>query len=77
VHIGIRGPLYDRADLDDDAGFGFRTIRASDVDVMGVGAGHVSARTSGVDGLFHGEAYACTDSRGNGNPRLGRVYDVA
>jgi agmatinase len=36
VHVGIRGPLYDRADLDDDAGFGFRTIRASDVDVMGV-----------------------------------------
>jgi agmatinase len=36
VHIGIRGPLYDRGDLDDDAGFGFRTIRASDVDVMGV-----------------------------------------
>jgi len=36
VHIGIRGPLYDRGDLDDDAGFGFRTIRASDIDVMGV-----------------------------------------
>jgi agmatinase len=36
VHVGIRGPLYDRADLAQDAGFGFRTIRASDIDVLGV-----------------------------------------
>jgi agmatinase len=48
VHIGIRGPLYDRADLDDDAGFGFRTIRASDVDVMGVreAIGVITERTA-------------------------------
>jgi agmatinase len=50
VHIGIRGPLYDRADLDDDAGFGFRTIRASDVDVMGVREtiGVITERTAGL-----------------------------
>jgi agmatinase len=36
VHVGIRGPIYGQADLDDDAGFGFRTIRASDIDTMGV-----------------------------------------
>jgi agmatinase len=36
VHVGIRGPLYDRGDLAEDAGFGFRTIRASDIDVLGV-----------------------------------------
>ena len=50
VHIGIRGPLYDRADLADDAGFGFRTIRASDVDVMGVHEtiGVITERTAGL-----------------------------
>ncbi|HEX3824821.1 MAG TPA: agmatinase [Mycobacteriales bacterium] len=35
IHVGIRGPIYDRGDLDDDKGFGFRTIRASDVDEIG------------------------------------------
>ncbi len=50
VHIGIRGPLYDRADLADDAGFGFRTIRASDVDTMGVREtiGTITERTAGL-----------------------------
>ena len=50
VHIGIRGPLYDRADLADDAGFGFRTIRASDVDTMGVREtiGTIAERTAGL-----------------------------
>ena len=50
VHIGIRGPLYDRADLADDAGFGFRTIRASDVDIMGVREtiGTIAERTGGL-----------------------------
>ena len=36
IHIGIRGPIYGRADLDDDRRFGFRTIRASDLDDLGV-----------------------------------------
>jgi agmatinase len=36
VHAGIRGPLYDRGDLADDLGFGFRTFRASDIDELGV-----------------------------------------
>ncbi len=35
VHVGIRGPLYSAQDLDDDAGFGFQIIRASDVDRLG------------------------------------------
>ena len=38
IHIGIRGPIYDRADLDDDAAMGFRIIRAGDLDVMGIDA---------------------------------------
>ncbi len=37
AHIGIRGPLYDRMDLANDERFGFRAIRASDVDTLGVG----------------------------------------
>jgi guanidinobutyrase / D-arginase len=37
VHVGIRGPIYGQADLTDDQGFGFRTIRASDIDTLGVG----------------------------------------
>jgi agmatinase len=35
VHVGIRGPIYDRLDLVDDASFGFRVIRARDLDVRG------------------------------------------
>jgi agmatinase len=36
IHIGIRGPLYTAGDLDDDRRFGFRTIRATDLEDMGV-----------------------------------------
>ena len=36
IHVGIRGPIYGQADLDDDRRFGFRTIRASDIDDLGV-----------------------------------------
>lgn len=38
IHVGIRGPVYDRIDLNEDARMGFRTIRAGDLDVMGVDA---------------------------------------
>jgi agmatinase len=36
IHVGIRGPVYDRLDLVDDASFGFRIIRAGDLDFLGV-----------------------------------------
>ncbi len=36
THVGIRGPLYDAADLTDDARFGFSTVRAVDFDRLGV-----------------------------------------
>ncbi|MDA8291783.1 MAG: agmatinase [Actinomycetota bacterium] len=36
VHVGIRGPVYDEQDLGDDARFGFRIVRAGDVDRMGL-----------------------------------------
>jgi agmatinase len=35
IHVGIRGPLYDRSDLDDDARFGFSVVRAGDLDDLG------------------------------------------
>jgi agmatinase len=36
MHVGIRGPLYDAADLVHDAAFGFATVRAADLDRLGV-----------------------------------------
>ncbi|MGW1679166.1 agmatinase [Saccharopolyspora sp. NPDC002376] len=36
IHVGIRGPIYDRLDLVDDASFGFRVIRAGDLDTLGI-----------------------------------------
>ncbi len=36
VHIGIRGPIYGEQDLAEDRRFGFRTIRTSDVDDLGI-----------------------------------------
>jgi agmatinase len=44
THVGIRGPLYGHADLADDRRFGFRTIRASDLDDLGT-AGTIQAIT--------------------------------
>jgi agmatinase len=37
IHVGIRGPVYGHADLAEDKRFGFRTIRASDIDDLGIG----------------------------------------
>ena len=50
IHVGIRGPIYGRADLDDDKRFGFRTIRASDIDTLEV-AGAIGAITERVGDL--------------------------
>lgn len=36
MHVGIRGPVYDRQDFLDDHKFGFQIIRCSDIDEMGV-----------------------------------------
>lgn len=36
MHVGIRGPLYDAADLRDDARFGFATIRAREFNRTGI-----------------------------------------
>jgi len=36
LHVGIRGPLYTHADLDQDSELGFRVIAAPDLDQLGV-----------------------------------------
>ncbi len=50
IHVGIRGPIYDSSDLDDDKRFGFRTIRASDIDDLGA-RGAIDAITERVEDL--------------------------
>lgn len=50
IHVGIRGPIYDRNDLRDDVRFGFKSIRASDVDSIGRD-GIVEAIRQRTDGL--------------------------
>lgn len=37
AHVGIRGSLYDRADLSDDEELGFTLVAARDLDTIGVG----------------------------------------
>ena len=36
MHVGIRGPVYDREDFTRDRDAGFRTLRCSDIDRIGV-----------------------------------------
>ena len=36
MHVGIRGPLYSAADLDDDSRLGFAVVRADDYESDGV-----------------------------------------
>lgn len=36
IHLGVRGPIYDRIDLKEDADFGFKAIRTSDLDRVGI-----------------------------------------
>ena len=50
IHVGIRGPVYGRTDLDADKRLGFRTIRACDLDLLGP-AGAIAAITERVDDL--------------------------
>ena len=50
IHVGIRGPIYGEDDLADDRRFGFRTIRAGDIDDLGI-AGTSGAITDRVGDL--------------------------
>jgi len=36
MHVGIRGPVYAESDLEQDAGLGFRIVRAMDLEDIGI-----------------------------------------
>jgi agmatinase len=36
MHVGIRGPLYTRRDLDEDAELGFRIVHAMEIERIGI-----------------------------------------
>ena len=38
AHVGIRGPIFGRSDLEDDAGFGFEIVSTVDIAKAGVDA---------------------------------------
>jgi agmatinase len=75
IHVGIRGPIYGAADLDDDRRFGFRTLRASDMSTIGV-PGAIGAIVDRTDGL---PVYLSVDidvldpafAPGTGTPEMG------
>ncbi|HZD03843.1 MAG TPA: arginase family protein, partial [Longimicrobiales bacterium] len=48
VHVGIRGPLYARSDLAEDASMGFRVVSAMDLEELGVAevAGRIRERVA-------------------------------
>lgn len=75
IHIGIRGPIYDRLDLVDDASFGFRVIRAGDLDVLGIeGAVDVVRRRVGDAPVYVSVDIDVLDpafAPGTGTPEMG------
>ncbi len=74
-HIGIRGPLYSKKDLEDDAVLGFQVIRSDDYEVDGV-ASIVERMRRRLDG---GPVYVSVDidvldpahAPGTGTPEAG------
>jgi agmatinase len=75
MHVGIRGPVYDREDFLRDSKFGFQILRASDVDSLGVPA--VIQRI--LDRVGDAPAYISVDidvldpafAPGTGTPEIG------
>jgi agmatinase len=74
-HVGIRGPLYSKQDLEDDAVLGFQVIRSDDYEVDGV-ASIVERMRARLDG---GPVYVSVDidvldpahAPGTGTPEAG------
>ena len=75
LHMGIRGPLYSKADLEDDAVLGFQVIRSDDYEFDGV-ASIVERMRKRLDG---GPVYVSVDidvldpahAPGTGTPEAG------
>ena len=75
IHVGIRGPIYDQLDLVDDESFGFRVIRAGDLDVLGIdGAVDVVRRRVGDAPVYVSVDIDVLDpafAPGTGTPEMG------
>ncbi|WP_207547970.1 arginase family protein, partial [Mycolicibacterium mucogenicum] len=75
LHMGIRGPLYSKKDLEDDAILGFQVIRSDDYQVDGL----ASVRERMVKRLAGGPVYVSVDidvldpahAPGTGTPEAG------
>jgi agmatinase len=78
MHVGIRGPLYGAADLDDDARLGFAVVRADDYETDGV-ARAVDRIRARLGGPGSGPVYVSVDidvldpahAPGTGTPEAG------
>ncbi|WP_405944496.1 agmatinase [Streptomyces sp. NBC_00932] len=75
IHLGIRGPIYDRLDLVEDAKLGFRVIRAGDLDVLGIdGAADAVRRRVGDAPVYVSVDIDVLDpafAPGTGTPEMG------
>lgn len=75
IHLGIRGPIYDRLDLVEDAKLGFRVIRAGDLDVLGIdGAAEAVRRRVGDTPVYVSVDIDVLDpafAPGTGTPEMG------
>ena len=75
IHIGIRGPIYDQVDLREDVSFGFKVIRAGDLDVLGIdGAVDVVRRRVGDTPIYLSIDIDVLDpafAPGTGTPEMG------
>jgi agmatinase len=77
IHVGIRGPLYDRSDLDQDRELGFRILRAMDLDRLGLDAAAAQIR----DRVGSNPVYVSVDvdvldpafAPGTGTPEIGGI----
>jgi agmatinase len=78
MHVGIRGPVYDRNDFLRDHEFGFQIIRCSDLDLIGVPAAIQRVR----DRLGDTPVYVSIDidvldpafAPGTGTPEMGGLH---
>lgn len=75
IHLGIRGPIYDQLDLVEDRRFGFRVIRAGDLDVLGIdGAVDIVRRRVGDTPVYVSIDIDVLDpafAPGTGTPEMG------
>lgn len=78
MHVGIRGPVYDRDDFTRDHEFGFQILRCSDIDTIGVPEAIARVRSR----IGDAPVYVSIDidvldpafAPGTGTPEFGGLY---